>query len=832
MIFIILLTMVSVPIPTMDGPAPRMAAEVEPCPLIYLEAGFSIQRVSCFDRGDSDVCIIVASGLEIPLAPELAQFALDLEAEGFDVSTSVMTGGTSSDLREFLQGQTELGGAILIGNLPVAWYEMDEWGHEEFPMDLYFMDLDGIWSDSDVDGLLDGHSGDRAPEIWIGRIDPHAMEFGNELFLLKDYFAKNHAYRTGSMAVPARALAFNDDDWHYCDDEGLDYIYSTVDVINNSTETTAAYYCDRLAYGYEFVHVMTHSSPWGHTFMVPSGYSGTVTAPEISAINPQTVFVQLFACSNTRWTEPNCLGNWYLFGDDFGQLAIGSTKTGAMLSFEAFYQPIGEGKIPGAAFSDWFATVGIYNPPWHYGCGLLGDPTLQPLSSKDAGSNLESSSADNVFLEYESISTSLFSDCYPVAVYDYSSSKTYCAWVTGNNGRLDINARIHDGSNWGPVITVDPDAYWDVTPFLEIDGSGIPYLAWGDFGLANYDYNIKVAYGSDFSTVNTVTSESGYNVDPKLVWTDRMWLIWQTWQRAEGDIMLKSLDGSITETFVSNVETDDFSPAACADPAGNDVHIAWVEGSTDGERIVWISGNEFGFSSAQELSSGSFCRAPDIAVASGQMFLVWQEDDNGSSIRARVWSGSGWEPEQELYSSVSETAVVPVIGESPLGNAFVAWQLGKGTNAQIWHSAYDGVSGWSTPSLLVDPEGPAWLPALAHGIIAWAGTGGEYNWDIYVSMDGGVGINPGEENQEYNFTLERNPVRSTAYINIESDYEGSFNADTKLFDISGKLIYDSREFITSGESLQIPCGNFPSGIYLIRIETDNTIWTGRMTLLK
>jgi hypothetical protein len=222
----------------------------------------------------------------------------------------------------------------------------------------------------------------------------------------------------------------------------------------------------------------------------------------------------------------------------------------------------------------------------------------------------------------------------------------------------------------------------------------------------------------------------------------------------------------------------------------------------------------------------------DIAVASGQMFLVWQEDDNGSSIRARIWSGSDWEPEQELYSSVSETAVVPVIGESPSGDAFVAWQLGKGTNAQIWHSAYDGVSGWSTPSLLVDPEGPAWLPALAHGIIAWAGTDGEYNWDIYVSMDGGVGINSGEENPDFIFTLARNPVRNTAYISIESAYEGSFDADIKLYDISGKLIYDSRESITSGVSLQIPCGNFPPGIYLMHIRTGNIVWTGRMTLLK
>ncbi|MBN1434088.1 hypothetical protein JW921_04965, partial [Candidatus Fermentibacterales bacterium] len=353
------------------GPEPVPRSMVEPCPLEILPPGFHTIREARSDRGDSDILVIVASGLETPLAAELAQYATDLEADGYNVSTHVMTGGTPSSLRSFLQGQTGRAGAILVGNLPTPWYEMSDWGQEEFPMDLYLMDLDGTWGDGDGDGLLDSHSGDRGPEIWIGRIDPHAMEYGNEILLLKDYFNRNHLYRTGSLAVPARAVAFNDDDWSGYGSAGLDMIYGSVDVYNSPSTTTADYYRDRLAYGYEFVHLMSHSSPWGHTFKVPSGYSGTVMAPEIAEINPQTVFIQLFACSNARWTEPNCLGNWYLFGEDYGLLAIGSTKTGALLDFEIFYGPIGSGSSPGEAFVTWFDQVGIYDPAWHYGCVLL-----------------------------------------------------------------------------------------------------------------------------------------------------------------------------------------------------------------------------------------------------------------------------------------------------------------------------------------------------------------------------------------------------------------------------------------------------------------------------
>jgi hypothetical protein len=183
---------------------------------------------------------------------------------------------------------------------------------------------------------------------------------GSEIQMLRDYFARNHLYRTGVLQVPGRALTFVDDDWsYYYGSCGLDAVYADLTVDNGDSWTTADNYLARLGEGYEFVHLMSHSSPWGHTFKVPAGYGGTVMAPEISHIDPQTVFVQLFACSNCRWTEPDCLGNWYLFGTGHGLLAFGSTKTGSLLDFEELYTPMAAGSIPGEAFVSWFNTVVI-----------------------------------------------------------------------------------------------------------------------------------------------------------------------------------------------------------------------------------------------------------------------------------------------------------------------------------------------------------------------------------------------------------------------------------------------------------------------------------------
>jgi hypothetical protein len=818
----------AVPIPT-GGPNTSFE-DTERSPLVDRPAGFYVSRPTHRDLGDSDIALIIASGYETPLAAEITTLTQDLEGEGYNVTTHVMTGGTATDLRSYLQSQTGLGGAILLGHLPAAWYEMTDWGQEEFPLDLYLMDLDGNWSDSDGDGLYDSHSGDRAPEIWVGRIDAHAMQFGSEIAMLKGYLNINHMYRTGQLTVPDRAMAFNDDDWNYYGDADLGAIYSQVDVYQSSSQTTADYYKDRLEHGYEFVHLMSHSSPWGHTFKDGGGYAGTVMAPEISCINPVNVFVQLFACSNCRWTEPNCLGNWYLFGTDNGLLAMGATKTGSMLSFDEFYGPIGEGDIPGIAFRKWFSNVGIYDRAWHYGCVLLGDPTIMPASRRGGGRSGSPILQGMPRETYQKVSSSAHSDCYPAVASN--GDRTCVAWVTGQNGRLDLQARILDGGSWGSIYTVDPDEYWDVTPSAAIDGSGQAYVAWSDFVYSTYGYCIKVATGSGFGSVTVEANGNGYDVDPHLAYTDRMWLVWQVWRRAEGDVMVKSLDGSYSPTYLSGSGTEDFSPTAAAGPDGK-LHVAWVEGSTDGQRIMWCSGDQGGFSSPQEVSSGSFCRAPSLGCESGRMFLSWQEESDGASIKVREWGGSSWGSETTLFSSSTEQPFEPSVGTSTDGDPLVAWQQGQGYGATVWCCEKNG-STWTSPSVMVFPDGPAWLPATGGGQVAWSGTGGGSNWDIYIYPGDGTGVS-GRSSASVtgpDFRLLGNPVGSSLLVGSRGFDGGAMQAEVAVYDVSGRLVQRGAEASDATGVLTVDTSSLPCGVYTVAVTVDGSTWTERFTRLR
>jgi len=192
------------------------------------------------------VAILVNSTLYPKIVSSLTLYTDDLIAEGYSVVMDTIRGGQAADLRDFLWEEwatDSLVGAIFIGDLPLAWYKMeDSWGDsEEFPIDYYFMDLDGDWGDANGDGMLDSHLGATEPEIWVGRLTPSHLTWGNEENLLRGYFTKDHQYRTSELSLPQRALAF-DDDWDYVGDASLSLLYDTVSVVDNSWETTAAGY--------------------------------------------------------------------------------------------------------------------------------------------------------------------------------------------------------------------------------------------------------------------------------------------------------------------------------------------------------------------------------------------------------------------------------------------------------------------------------------------------------------------------------------------------------------------------------------------------------------
>lgn len=372
-------------------------------PKTTLPFEINLEKITTPDIGDSSlIFIMVNSFLYAEVDSSIAQYIQDLGEDGYWVRLYTSSGGTPSDLRAFLKDHLAegLNGCVLVGDFPIPWYQMyEDWGegeeYEEFPIDLYYMDLDGIWTDSNSDGMFDEHSGDVEPEIWIGRLTSSPLVYSgdSEAELVRNYFRKKHEFRIDNFPIERRALLYVDDDWEFSAEEWdneLNAVYNERSLVAKGDVTVAKDYKRRLTHGYELIQLHAHSTSHGHYFKIrwddEDWSGGYIMYWEIVSVDPVALFYNLFACSNCRYVEGDYMGGWYIFTPTYGLGAIGSTKTGSMLNFEDFYTPLSQYKSLGESFREWFAINGETSRQWFYGMTLLGDPTLKlktgvPLSS-------------------------------------------------------------------------------------------------------------------------------------------------------------------------------------------------------------------------------------------------------------------------------------------------------------------------------------------------------------------------------------------------------------------------------------------------------------------
>ncbi|NVM31226.1 MAG: hypothetical protein HWN65_20480 [Candidatus Helarchaeota archaeon] len=352
------------------------------------------------------IFVYVDSAIYKSINASLQQFKADLEATGKNVTLINFTSITGSNFIDASQIRTQciasyasgLEGIIFVGSLPYVNYEIY---NVPFPCDLYFMDLDGQWTDIDFDNAFDNHSagtGDRDPEIWLGRIDASTMSGRNETTALNNYFQRNHLYRNGSLTRPHSSLIHIDDDWSPWTSEWVGesvHAYTNQTVLSNDSLTIDTYYENELPKIYEWVHVFVHSYYDKHIWK-PFYTSGYTYGSEIRNINTAPLFFLLYACSAADFSRSNNIATEYQFSNNT-LATIGCTRTGGMLEPSWFYKPLGNNSNLGDAFVRWFSdctlpSAGLNNPANSYGMTLFGDPTLKilygPLPNPPVLSNL------------------------------------------------------------------------------------------------------------------------------------------------------------------------------------------------------------------------------------------------------------------------------------------------------------------------------------------------------------------------------------------------------------------------------------------------------------
>ncbi|MCK4523703.1 hypothetical protein KAU15_02145, partial [candidate division WOR-3 bacterium] len=272
--------------------------------------------------------------------------------------------------------------------------DFNDGSYDEWPCDLYYMDIDGYWGDTlqrsgstlipGTDGIYDAHSGNVAPEIYLGRLLPNLSV--DDSIIITDYFTRNHSYRTNPDSTVKRALFFIDDDWvpwRASWQNALNSVYDSIISVYEVEITRADTYSLWLDSVFEWVSLFAHSWPAGHAFYYNSqANTDYFYATSYTSKNPSARFYNFFCCSFADYTVASYGTGRAVFSDN-GLCALGSTKSGSMLEFDRFYTPLSTGKSIGQSFLDWFNYIAIggftqMELSWHYGMTLIGDPSLEP----------------------------------------------------------------------------------------------------------------------------------------------------------------------------------------------------------------------------------------------------------------------------------------------------------------------------------------------------------------------------------------------------------------------------------------------------------------------
>ncbi len=790
--------------------------------------------VNGFGASRGTVDIIVNHSVYPLIISELNIYMQDLVNEGYAVRLDTIAGMSAPALRSHLASISGIEGAVFVGELPVAWFETNGFGNwEEFPHDIYFSDLNGTYADADADGIYDGHTGNTAPEIWVGRICTQNLYWDAEIRLLKNYFHKNHRYRTDSLSLPDRALAFIDDDWAGWGTCYLDQVYTNVTVIEDLDQTNAQNWRSQLATGYEWIHVCSHSSPFGNTFKLSSGnYSGTVANYEIYCLEPQAFFYNLFACSATRFVEDNYSAGWYVFGEPYGLLAIGSSKTGGMLYFEDFYTPLGTpGTSIGNAFKSWFTANGDYDWDWFYGLNIIGDPTLKPrhgnlVSPQNRPVVMERDRAD--WPAAEIIGTDPESDGFPdIACGD--DGRIWAVWETGRhptNGRIDIYGASRTGSVWSAASDISAFYYWDYSASIGFDNNQRPVCVWAGWEdlTGNYQYDIYYSvYTTAWSTRQLVHPlEPAFDTRPVLAKDSggRLWAVWESRRNVSVDLYAAYFYNSAWSTAqrVTSGSTDETNPALVTDDLGRPWVVYCVKYPDRSEiRASYYNGSQW-IATGPVSGSQSKVYCPAASAGDGRIWAAWQMNDNGDpNIYTAYCDDTVWSvPIPAACDSAAETFPDLVCDTS--GMPWLVYQHKSTTGCDIYSRRWNG-SVWGAPDVVSDQSGPELNPRIAcdpsnNLWVAWQGYITN-NWEICVTHQPAFSV---EENKAIDvtdaFRVFPTPFSRTLKIVTPEPFQ-----EVEVYDRSGRLNFTA----CSGASRTVTWSNpgLPAGVYFVVLRSQD-----------
>lgn len=338
------------------------------------------------------IAILVKKDLYDKIAPELERFKTDIEKDysKFKVTIDKFSDdATSKQIKNKLKEiyvSDNLMGAILIGDLPHSVFISEGvegvfTGQGDLISDAYYIDLlDTCPYDEEQDAYIRNKDCLKfLPPIWVSRILPP----DNNLQMLKDYFDKNHDYRTGKIIFKDEMLMYipqyndNPADKDRLLNEQIDMIVSlgiydqSKIKIANSDVGERDEYLSEIKENYQFVYLNAHGDPTSHQYDIHS-----------KDILSNAMIVYPNACSVGRFTDDDYIAGKYLFNGNTLFISAGSIPLQVPSSTNRWnlLRLLKDGR---PIFYAYQQMSGNLNPAVNW----LGDPTLRMISVSSSTEN-------------------------------------------------------------------------------------------------------------------------------------------------------------------------------------------------------------------------------------------------------------------------------------------------------------------------------------------------------------------------------------------------------------------------------------------------------------
>jgi hypothetical protein len=359
----------------------------------YCNSGVDVPEVEY--RGK--LILLVDSTMINPLAAELDRFVEDVKGDGWEVIRhDVLRTGSVLHVKDLILADyaldtTEIKAVFIVGHVPVPYSgNINPDGHSDhlgaWPADVFYGDIDGVWTDISVsstsaspprtqnlpnDGKFDQSLVPGDVELQVGRADFAGMSSFTltEQQLLKNYLAKDHAYRKKLLVPLRRALV--DDNFGYFGSEAFAASgYKNFAPLVGTSSITAGDYMTAMSAG---SYLWSYGCGGGS---YTSG-SGIGTTASIASASLQGVFTMLFGSYFGDWDAPNSFLR--------APLAQGNVLTNVwsgrphyQLHHMGLGETIGYGLLltqnnPGGLY---FASPTNITGKWIHNA-LMGDPTLR-----------------------------------------------------------------------------------------------------------------------------------------------------------------------------------------------------------------------------------------------------------------------------------------------------------------------------------------------------------------------------------------------------------------------------------------------------------------------